>query len=54
MLIPDYDPETKTFTLQDTEASCMFVMTKEQVEALIAIYGRCIGLENFKNNGMQI
>ena len=39
--IVDYDPETKIFTMNDQEESCLIVMTKDQLQELIKLYKRC-------------
>ena len=40
-LITNYDPETQNFTLQDEEEECLIVITKKQLQALIALYRNC-------------
>ena len=37
----DFDPETKTFSLQDMEEQCIIIITKDQLEALMKFYRNC-------------
>jgi len=39
--ITDFNPETETFSLNDIAERCVIVITKEQLESLIALYRRC-------------
>lgn len=49
----NYNPEIELFSLVDNDEQCIIVIKRIQLEALIKLYDRCIGIREDGKNFLQ-